>query len=328
MSPTKLMAGTAALFTIGVVAACSEAPVTSPADEASAATEFVGGGTVAARASSEAASQLTSIMDAINVGLEANGENYRVAMVEYVTGSGDEAGATLIQKDVGNKQLGFDFVPFDSRRSWSGPTTGATDDITYAIDQTGDAVPPLGGLTGPETDAALVRATTTWSGLSCSNLPQTRNPDFGLDIGVVAFLNGLGGSPLVFADVQHAGWRDINFAGGVLGATFTFGFTSGGSFTDIDNNGKFDTAFREIYYDPSFSWADDGVNNFDVETVALHEIGHGLSQAHFGNIFIKKGTFTASPRAVMNAFIFGVDRELFGTDGGGHCSNWAQWPNN
>jgi len=327
MRRKSIVVGGALIAAVGF-AACNDtqtAPTASADDPTNTTTTtFDPGGMASVEADVDA--HIHSIMDAMNVGLADAGENYRVVSAEYVTGSGDQAGSTLLQKDVGNKQLGFDFVPGDTRRSWSG--NGGTT-ITFAVDQTGDAVPPFGGLTGAETDAAIVRGHGTWETLTCSALGQSRNPDFGLDIGVVAFLNSLGGSPFVFADVQHAGWRDINFGGGVLGVTFTFGFTSGGAFTDIDNNGKLDAAFREIYYDPSFNWADDAVSNIDVETVALHEIGHGLSQGHFGNITIRNdGSFAASPRAVMNAFIFGVDRVLYGTDDGGHCSNWAEWPNN
>lgn len=276
--------------------------------------------------------QLQDILDNMNLSLAAEGANYRAAMAEYVTDiAGGEAGGTVIAKDVGNKQLTFDFVPFDPRRAWS--TTGDTaadDSITYAVDTTGDAVPVFGGLSGAETDAAIERAMDTWDEVTCSDLPLMRNSDFGIDIGLVAFLNGLGGSPFVFADVQHAGWGDIDFAGGVLGVTFTFQFIDGaGNPTDIDNNGKPDAALREIYYDPSFNWADDGTSNIDVETVALHEVGHGLSQAHFGTVRIKNdGTLKASPRAVMNALYAGPLPELSGSDNGGHCSNWAQWPNN
>ena len=112
-------------------------------------------------------------------------------------------------------------------------------------------MPPSGGLDAAATDAAIVSAMDTWDALTCSDLGLTRNPDGGLDIGIVAFLNGLGGSLLIFADVQHAGW-EIDFAGSVLGVTFTAIFVDGGGVPiDIDSNGKDDTALREIYYDPT-----------------------------------------------------------------------------
>ena len=67
----------------------------------------------------------------------------------------------------------------------------------------------------------------------------------------------------------------------------------------------------------------------DVETVALHETGHGLSQAHFGQIF---GTFSNqrihfAPLAVMNAAVSVQQHTLRGTDNAGHCSIWGSWPN-
>jgi hypothetical protein len=274
-------------------------------------------------------SDLLALMDAMNVTLADQDAGYRVAMAEYLSqGIGDEAGNQVLAKDVGNKRLGADFVAGDPRRAWSGPVGAGADDITFAIDATGDAVPPFGGLTAAVANSAILRAMSTWDGVGCSTLPLVQNPDFGLDIGVVAFQNGLGGSPFVFADIQHAGWRDINFAGGVLGVTFTFVFTSGGAPTDVDNDGRADVAFREIYYDPSFSWADNGVANVDVESVALHETGHGLSQAHFGKVSIKNdGSLKASPRAVMNALYAAPFRSLTGSDNGGHCGNWAAWPN-
>lgn len=269
--------------------------------------------------------EITSAMlEGMNQSLASQGQNYRVAVAEYITIAGEEMGGIVISKAVGNKQLTQDFVPFDPRRPWS----GAGGALTYAIDTTGDAVPVMGGLGAAATDAAIVRATSTWEGLRCSTLGLGRNPDFGIDIGVVAFLNRLGGSPLILADIQHAGFRDITFGGGIVGVTFTFIFVDADGPTDIDNNGKRDTMFREIYYAPSVPWADDGVNDVDVEAVAAHEIGHGLSQAHFGKVFIdKKGTLRLAPRALMNAVYAGPQRTLLGTDRGGHCNNWAQWPN-
>jgi hypothetical protein len=308
-----------AIAVLAVVVGCTDSPLTTAKPPVSAEVTFT----------QDPGSDLAAYMDALNVQLASEGADYRAAIAEYVTShDGGQAGGTVLAKDVGNKQLSLDFVPFDTRRTWSGPPGPTSDDITFAIDETGDAVPVFGGLTGAQTTAAILAAMNTWEGVNCSTLPLLQNPSFGLDIGLVAFLNGLGGSPFVFADVQHAGWRDINFAGGILGVTFTFQFIDDdGNPTDIDNNGRADAAFREIYYDPSFTWRDDG-GNIDVETVALHEVGHGLSQAHFGTVRLKNdGTLQASPRAVMNALYAAPLRQLHGSDNGGHCSNWAAWPN-
>ena len=93
-------------------------------------------------------------------------------------------------------------------------------------------------------------------------------------------------------------------------------------------------AFREIYYNDGFTWEIDpndqpGDGRFDLQTVALHEAGHGLSQAHFGAAFTTgNGKLHVAPLAVMNAgYIFG-QQQLAGSDNGGHCSNWANWPTN
>lgn len=277
---------------------------------------------------------IAAVMENMNVALAAAGADYRVGIAEYMTeGAGFDEANTVLSKAVGNKHLGQDFIPGDPRRNaWSGVTAeGATDNITFAIDRTGDAVPPFGGLSGAQTDAAIVRAITTWANVKCSSIGLTRNAEGTTDIGRVAFLNGLGGSPAILADVQLAGWRDINFAAGILGVTFTFIWVNPatGVPTDDDGNRLLDVAFREIYFDPSFNWRDDGVADIDVQTVALHEFGHGLSQAHFGTVAFKNdGRLQASPRAVMNALYAGPFRELAGTDNGGHCSNWSNWPNN
>lgn len=304
-----------ALALIVPVTACSPDSVTEP---------DVTGPQLAV--ASELAAEISQHMDDVNAALAAGGDEYRVAMAEYVTRAepGAEMGNTVIARDLGNKRLSTQFVEGDPRRAWSGPGANA---VTYAVDRTGDAVPLFGGLGGAATDGAIARAMNSWNGLRCSELNMSRNPDFGLDIGVIAFLNGLGGSPFVFADVQHAGWRDINFPGGILGVAFTFVWVDLNGPTDIDADGYADTAFREIYYDPSWAWGTDGSpGSIDVETVALHEAGHGLSQAHFGTVRIKNdGSVKASPRAVMNALYSGPLRDLQGTDVGGHCASWGNW---
>ena len=165
----------------------------------------------------------------------------------------------------------------------------------------------------------------------------------GRDTGwVAAFFTSLGagnygGSFDYVADVLHSGWLDRSFfdlladGGGdfILGVTFTIIFTDeNGDPVDTDNNGKGDTAWREIYYNDNFGWNDG--STFDVETVALHEAGHGLSQGHFGKAFLDAGNggLHFAPRAVMNAAYSGVQTDIAKSDLAGHCSNWSQWNNN
>jgi hypothetical protein len=271
--------------------------------------------------------QLLDRMDEINLALVEADADHRLMKMEYLLANG--MGAELLARDVGNKRGFAQFVPFDSRRAWSAPDTEGNDNLSFAIDQV-DAVPPMGGLGAAETNAMIISSLQTWEDVQCSELGLTQFPDFGIDIGLVAFFGGIGGSPFVFADIQYAGFNELDFTGaldGVLAVAYTFNFIipATGEPTDVDNNGYLDTAFAEIYFDPSWDWTD-GPAGFDVETISLHETGHALSQGHFGNLFRKKGVLRASPKAVMNAFYGGVQRSLLGTDNGGHCGMWANWP--
>lgn len=318
----RITAGSAALlaaFTLGACDTAGPEPTALSPDEISAAKSVVSASTTDA---------ISAMIESTNAALEAAGADYRLGMVEYITQDGSgEAGATVLSKVVGNKHLGADFVPFDPRRAgWSGPVDGATDDITFAIDQS-DGEPACCDATLAQATEAIRAAMATWNAEICSDLPVTEVSDGGFDLGYIAALNGLGGSFNVVADLQHAGFLDVDYGGGVLAATHTLIWTVGGVPTDIDGNGLLDVAFREINYDPSWFWAIG--YQADVETIALHEAGHGLSQGHFGTVFLKNdGSLKAAPRAVMNALYTGVYPDLAGTDRGGHCSNWASWPNN
>jgi len=312
--------------------ACEFEKIQPPEDQdlASPMDAYMGDEMSAKKGADVALSITPEFLDEINSVLASKEKDYRVLMAETLTAAGsDEMGITVVAKNVGNKQFGEDFVAGDLRRPWSSDGGNA---ITYAIDQTADAVPPSGGLTAAQTDAAIERGVMTWDDVRNTDLGLTRNPDGGLDIGAVAWQvsGGLVGSPFVFADIQHAGFRDLDFVGGVLGVTFTYIFVEGANIpTDIDNNGKADVAFREIYYDPTWEWKDDGVTNIDVESVAVHEFGHGLSQGHFGFVFVtKKGDLKFSPFAIMNAVYAKPATELQPTDLAGHSSIWANWPNN
>lgn len=266
-----------------------------------------------------ALASVAAVGNAANAQLEAGGYGFRLDYAEYLT-DGDAAGQTVFFNNRGNKQLGAHFVPGDPRR-------GGGSNITYTTDQTEGTVD---GLTQAQTNAAIDRAMSTWDNVNCSTLPIDAVGNPGTDIGVIEFLNGLGGSPFFFADLTHAGWLPPGIlAPNVIAVTFTFVWIDGfGNPTDIDNNGLQDVAFREILYNDLFTWQIDA--NIDVETVALHEAGHGLSQGHFGKGFVtsSNGKLHFSPRAVMNATYSGVQQDIDQTDNAGHCSIWGQWPNN
>lgn len=264
------------------------------------------------RTSDSIESQFRTMGDQINAKLEASGSEYRIGQIDYITHEGaNEAGNTIFFNDRGNKQLGAHWVYGDPRR-------GGFTDIAYAI----DGVETAPGLPVATIDA-IDRAMNTWDSVKCSDIPIFRLGVTPFDAGFVQFLSGLGGAPFPIFDITHAGWLPF-LPPNVLGVTFTFVFVGG----DTNNDGKSDTAFREIYYNSNFLW---GINSgfpfVDIETVALHEAGHGLSQAHFGKLFQTNanGKFHFAPRALMNAGYTGIQQDVAGTDKAGHCSIWASW---
>ncbi|MGI9546612.1 MAG: hypothetical protein ACR2MM_05220 [Flavobacteriaceae bacterium] len=259
----------------------------------------------------------------------SKGETYgtEIYMAEYISADGAQAmGNTVFFNNRGNKQLGGDFVP--ELQFLSDGTT----DVTFYVDQNR----PSADLDVAETTMAINGAMNTWDRVQCSDLGMTEVPYDGRPTGLVSAIFGFGGSFDYVADVTHSGWLpgqffDILEPGGsnfILGVTFTIIWTINGEPIDVDNNGKIDVAWREIYYNDAFPWAIG--STFDVETIALHEAGHGLSQGHFGKAFLSNGNGKVhfAPRAVMNAAYSGVQTAIMQTDNAGHCSNWGQWPNN
>lgn len=269
-------------------------------------------------------------MQAMNEQLEDMGKAVRIAAVDYITAT-DEIGQTVYFDDR-TKQDGAHFVPSDPRR-------GGWDDITWLSANVDGAAY---GVSLLDTQNAIVNAMYTWDSVECSTIPLTKLPDYGINLGFVKYLAGYGGINGWYADITHAGWLPGSFfdhpwVGGpgassnIVGVTFTFVWidTTTGQPTDIDSNGREDVAFREIYYNNNFPWGIGTDWPVDVESIVLHETGHGLSQDHFGALFLTdaNGKFHFAPRAVMNAGYTGVQQELTGTDIGGHCSIWGGRPN-
>lgn len=206
-------------------------------------------------------------------------------------------GNTVLFADVGNKQLGIEWIPGDPRRQ-------GRHNVTYGVVPTAPD-----GLTPTQVMAAADRAMATWGTQACS---------MGLDIVRTSFAD-----PTV--DILHAGWADLEPP--ILGVTIPFGFIDEtGAFTDLDRDGAIDYAFAAILYSSNYLWAIDG--NIDVESIFLHEAGHGLGQAHFGSLFrtTSNGFYHFAPLAVMNAGYTGPQQTLLGTDTAGHCTLFASWP--
>lgn len=282
----------------------------------------------AKKRTNESESSASRFMEALNAELSNQGMEFQLSAIEYYNADG--AGNTVFFNNRGNKQLAGDFVPGDPRR-------GGLNDIAYLRDGTEGATDS--GLSQAQTDAAILSAMDTWDNVTCSNgLELTDLGSFPIDLGYVeaSVTNGAEGF-FGFTDLMHSGFNttvtDAVFGPGsnVLGVTFTFNFIdpATGGLSDIDNNGKTDVAFRDIYYNDSYNWTIGGAG-IDVETVVLHETGHGLSQGHFGKLSRtdSNGKFHFSPRAVMNAGYTGVQTSIGATDNAGHCSNWGSWPNN
>jgi hypothetical protein len=312
-----LFAGAAIL----AMAACQEStPSSLPVDpEAVAAFAKSAERSPVAAAADQA---VWDVMAATNAALEAAGAPYRAWQAEWYAGPGagaDELGRLVFFSDVGNKRLGVDFAPNDPRRAWdSNPG-----EITYLIDQSDLTT----DVPAAEAEAAIDRAMATWTGVTCAALPLRKVADDGSDPDLVDYFLGFGAAGTPRADITHAGWTTA-FPPPILGVTFTLIWIDGnGNPTDINHDGQVDAALREIYYDSAYPWAIDG--NIDIESVALHESGHGLSQAHFGTAFgtYANGKIHFSPFAVMNAGYFGVSQVLQGSDIAGHCANWGNWPN-
>ena len=251
-------------------------------------------------------------MNEYNGGLKALWMDIQVEQIEVLT-LGEGRSSTRLHRQP------FRWVPGDSRRRADGSN------LTYLVHQSGLAG---SGLDAAAAEGAIDRAMKSWSATSCfaSKVAVVKRPDTGADPDIFDGLLGYGSfGDYRAADVVHAGWMPPSFFDAVNGEgsgdtvlafSVTFIYIGGdGRPTDVNKDGYLDTASNEIYYNEAFAWLLDGSGGIDLESVALHELGHALGIGHIG----------APLEAVMNPVYSGVHRALNPLDGAALCSVWGTW---
>jgi hypothetical protein len=268
-----------------------------------------------AAAGQEGDSATLRAMDLANGVLKAQWMDFRVEQVELL--SGDRNRPRVISR---LHQVSPGWVPGDPRRLADGNR------LTFLVDRTEG---PEGSMVLPATEAAIDRAMASWAaGLCLNRLQVVKRPDSGGDADIFDASFGYGGfGDWRAADIVFGGWMPPSFfdavtgeGGGasVLAMSVTFVFVGPGEVpTDLDQNGKLDIAASEIYFNDGFSWqAGSGSDSFDIETVALHEIGHSLGIGHID----------PNKEAAMNPVYMGARTELTSRDEISACPIWASWP--
>jgi hypothetical protein len=318
MKSTSFLLGAFAVAALAL-SACAPEPTAPDASGAEVqGPAFAKGGTAAGDV-------VSAKLQEINAKLEAAGANYRVGKAELALAPNASPGAAQIIFAFDRQlRLPTKWVPGDPRRLADGAN------ITHMVDQ---ILATANGTINsePSIDASF----DTWENIQCSKLNIVKRPHDGQLHSAI-----LGGNPFA-ADIYTLGFLpgiffDFYVQPGasqfVLGVTFTFWFIdpqNNNEPTDIDNNGRLDTALTEVWYNDDFLWSTSGGPGEDIETVAFHENGHSLELGHFGKISVntRSGKLIVAPRAAMNAFILGTLRGPLGTDNAAYCGNWASWPN-
>jgi len=237
----------------------------------------------------------------------------RVEQVEVLTLGQGRASSRLHRQP-------FRWVASDPRRKADG------DRLTYLVD-TADIASSR--VLPASAETAIDRAMKTWSRSSCmQKVGVVKRAADGSDPDIFDAAYGHGGfGDFRDADIVVAGWLPPGFFESVispdsgktvLAMSVTFIFVGAdGQPTDIDGDGYLDTAANEIYFNSGFSWKAPGTAGvMDIESVALHEIGHSLGIGHIG----------PPPTAVMNPVYGGARTELLHLDHAALCTVWAGWP--
>ncbi len=250
---------------------------------------------------------LLAVMDDLNGTLRAEWMDLRAQQIELLSKNGKREGGRI-------QPRAFRWVPGDPRRGAQGAG------LTYLIDESEGV--PSAGVTPEQAQLAIMQAAGSWGAIPCLGSAPERRPDLGDDPDLLDSVFGHGGLGTPTADVVFAGFLPAGFfdlvappGGDVVAIAVTFIFVDQhGNPTDLDGDGYLDAAATEIYLNDRFSWSTaEAPETMDVESVALHELGHALGIGHVDS----------SAEAVMNPVYAGTRRELQPLDRANLCVVWG-----
>lgn len=213
----------------------------------------------------------------------------------------------LVVLFVSGSALGYELNNLGAAGGWDdinkgGPVTTVLDASDYTLDISSGAV-----------QTALTNAFTTWDSVeAATGLSVEFKADQEGNYDVFDGPNDSAGPPWFdgysntldqnadwrYANIVVGGWLPESYFGNpnILAVTWTGKLSGGGS--------RKPSWHSEIFFNDAWAWSDNpGAGEIDVETVALHEIGHALGFGHENDV-----------PSVMASFYAGVNRTLFADD--------------